>query len=88
MPIATANLLLAARATNGRVIVNSDVRSGSGHITITAGNDIDLNEDVRTGACAGDVNVGSILLRRGDPVTIDDGADTDATALSPTTEAF
>ena len=41
------NVLLAASASSD-VVINATVRSGTGHITITAGDDIDQNADILT----------------------------------------
>lgn len=67
------DVLLEARTNS--IVVNSDVRSATGHMTLIAADDIDLNEDVRTGG------TGTIFLSAVDQLTVDDGADADTNGI-------
>ena len=45
----TGDVLLEARGAASDVIVNATIQSGTGHVTLNAGDDIDLNANVTTG---------------------------------------
>ena len=45
----TGDVLLEARGGSSDVIVNATIQSGTGHVTLNAGDDIDLNANVTTG---------------------------------------
>ncbi|MCP4669482.1 MAG: hypothetical protein GY849_24375, partial [Deltaproteobacteria bacterium] len=57
---ADGNVLLEARGTAADVVLNSSVASGSGHVTVSAADDVDVNGPVTTGG------VGTLLVRAGD----------------------
>jgi hypothetical protein len=45
----TGDILLEARGANSDVVVNANITSGSGHITLDAADDVDLNAALNTG---------------------------------------
>ncbi len=49
MAAGSGNVLLQTLAANGDLIVNSSVTSASGHLTLNAGDDIDMNANLSTG---------------------------------------
>ena len=65
----TGDVLLEAQGAASDVVVNADVVSGTGNLTLNALDEVDLNDDVRTGgAGAVDLNASQIgidISRRG-----------------------
>ncbi len=57
----TGDVLLEARGNGSDVVVNADVNSGSGHITIAANDDIAVSADITAGGAA----TGTVLLNAG-----------------------
>ena len=64
----TGDILLEARGAAGDIVINADVTSGSGHISLVAADDIDVNDILTTGGA------GTVFLT---------AADNDATQRHP-----
>ncbi len=51
------DVLLQTRATNGDIVVNGEIRAGSGDISIRAADDVSLNANVRTTSGSGSIQI-------------------------------
>jgi|GEM_PF-2674968 len=61
----SGDVLLEARGGNSDVIVNASIQSGTGHVTLNAGRDVDLNASLTTGGA------GTVYVRSGRNTDID-----------------